>query len=114
MLRIKGSGPFPSAKIGDSDLTRVGQWVIAVGHPFDFPFTVTAGIVSALGRRSLGKNEIQDYIQTDVAVNPGSSGGPLFNTDGLVVGINTAIIAGAQNLSFSVRRSGAGTAREDI
>ena len=93
VLRIMGQGPFPAATIGDSDDIRVGQWVIAVGHPFDFPFTVTAGIVSALGRRNLGKNEIQDYIQTDVAVNPGSSGGPLFSTDGLVVGINTAIFS---------------------
>jgi len=93
VLRIKGKGPFKAAPIGDSAGLRVGQWVIAVGHPFDFPFTVTAGIVSALGRRSLGKNEIQDYIQTDVAVNPGSSGGPLFSTDGLVVGINTAIFS---------------------
>ena len=93
VLRIQGKGPFPAAIIGDSEEIRVGQWVIAVGHPFDFPFTVTAGIISALGRRNLGKNEIQDYIQTDVAVNPGSSGGPLFNTDGLVVGINTAIFS---------------------
>ena len=93
VLRIIGDGPFESAKFGDSNTVRVGQWVIAVGHPFEFPFTVTAGIVSALGRRGLGRNEIQDYIQTDVAVNPGSSGGPLFNTEGLVVGINTAIFS---------------------
>ncbi len=93
VLRIKGSGPFAAASIGDSDTLRVGQWVVAVGHPFDFPFTVTSGIVSALGRRSLARNEIQDYIQTDVAVNPGSSGGPLFNTDGMVVGVNTAIFS---------------------
>jgi S1-C subfamily serine protease len=70
---------------------RVGEWVVAVGHPFDFQFTVTAGIVSARGRRNLARDEIQDYIQTDAAVNPGSSGGPLFNLDGEVVGINTAI-----------------------
>ncbi len=93
VLQIMGDGPFQAADIGDSDGLRVGQWVIAVGHPFDFPFTVTAGIVSALGRRNLGKNEIQDYIQTDVAVNPGSSGGPLFNRKGMVVGINTAIFS---------------------
>ena len=59
--------------------------------PVQLPFTVTAGIVSALGRRGLARNEVQDYIQTDVAVNPGSSGGPLFNTAGRLVGINTAI-----------------------
>lgn len=93
VLKINGEGPFDSATMGDSDTLRVGQWVIAVGHPFDFPFTVTSGIVSALGRRSLGRNEIQNYVQTDVAVNPGSSGGPLFNTQGMVVGINTAIFS---------------------
>ena len=101
VLRILGDGPFVAANIGDSDDLRVGQWVIAVGHPFDFPFTVTAGIVSALGRRDLGKNEIQDYIQTDVAVNPGSSGGPLFNRAGTVVGINTAIHADGEGIGFS-------------
>jgi serine protease Do len=93
LLQIQGDGPFDAATFGDSNTLAVGQWVIAVGHPFDFPFTVTAGIVSALGRRGLGQNEIQDYIQTDVAVNPGSSGGPLFNTAGEVVGINTAIFS---------------------
>jgi len=93
LLQIKSNGPFEAATFGDSDALAVGQWVVAVGHPFDFPFTVTAGIVSALGRRGLGQNEIQDYIQTDVAVNPGSSGGPLFNTAGEVVGINTAIFS---------------------
>jgi serine protease Do len=82
--------------------------VVAVGHPFDFPFTVTAGIISALGRRDLGRNEIQYYIQTDVAVNPGSSGGPLFNTAGEVIGINTAIYtpdkenSGSAGISFAI------------
>lgn len=93
ILRIKGDDSFKAAKYVEEANVEVGQWVIAVGHPFDFPFTVTAGIVSALGRRSLGRNEIQDYIQTDVAVNPGSSGGPLFNTSGQLVGINTAIFS---------------------
>ena len=91
LLQISGEGPFPVAEIGDSDAVRVGHWVIAIGHPFDFQFTVTAGIVSARGRRNIIPEEIQDYIQTDAAVNPGSSGGPLFNLDGEIVGINTAI-----------------------
>jgi serine protease Do len=91
VLRITGEGPFPFAPIGDSGGLRVGHWVLAIGHPFDFQFTVTAGIVSARGRRNIVEDEIQDYIQTDAAVNPGSSGGPLFNLDGEVVGINTAI-----------------------
>ena len=91
VLQIEGEGPFPTAPVGDSDAVRIGHWVIAVGHPFDFQFTVTAGIVSARGRRNIIREEIQDYIQTDAAVNPGSSGGPLFNLRGEIVGINTAI-----------------------
>lgn len=91
VLRITGDGPFPVAPIGDSDALKIGHWVLAIGHPFEFQFTVTAGIVSARGRRNIVEDEIQDYIQTDAAVNPGSSGGPLFNLDGEVVGINTAI-----------------------
>ena len=93
VLQIQGEGPFEAARFEGAAPLAVGAWVVAVGHPFDFPFTVTAGIVSALGRRGLGHNEIQDYIQTDVAVNPGSSGGPLFDTAGHVVGINTAIFS---------------------
>ena len=93
MIQIQGDGPFEPATFDTSGSVKVGQWVVAVGHPFNFPFTVTAGIISALGRRGLAQNEIQDYIQTDVAVNPGSSGGPLFNTRGEVVGINTAIFS---------------------
>ncbi|MAY81179.1 MAG: hypothetical protein CL930_10400 [Deltaproteobacteria bacterium] len=91
ILKINSNNQFVAAQLGESSSMKIGQWVVAVGHPFDFPFTVTAGIISALGRRGLGQNEIQYYIQTDVAVNPGSSGGPLFNTDGEVIGINTAI-----------------------
>jgi len=83
--------PLPAAAVGDSDQVRVGEWVMAVGHPFDFQFSVTVGILSARGRRDLTRDEIQDYLQTDAAVNPGSSGGPLFNIRGELVGINTAI-----------------------
>ena len=93
VLGINGEVRSTPAAFGDDVSVKVGQWVVAVGHPFNFPFTVTAGIVSALGRRGLARNEVQDYIQTDVAVNPGSSGGPLFNTAGQVVGINTAIFS---------------------
>jgi len=92
VLLIEGQGErFPAATLGDSDAVRVGEWVVAIGHPFDFNFSVTAGIVSARGRRNLDSAEISDFIQTDAAVNPGSSGGPLFNIDGEVIGINTAI-----------------------
>lgn len=109
VLQIEGKGPFPWAPIGDSDALRVGDPVITVGHPFDFAFTVTAGIVSARGRRNVSEDEIQDYIQTDAAVNPGASGGPLFDRRGEVVGITTAIYASARGdgppptgLSFAI------------
>ena len=91
ILELAGDGPYPHVPIGDSDELRVGEIVIAVGSPFDFQSSVTVGVVSAKGRRGLSSREIQDYIQIDAAVNPGNSGGPLFNVDGEVVGINTAI-----------------------
>jgi serine protease Do len=91
VLHIESEEEFAHATLGDSDDVRVGEWVVAIGHPFEFSFTVTAGIVSARGRRNLNPAEISDFIQTDAAVNPGSSGGPLFNLDGEVIGINTAI-----------------------
>lgn len=111
VLRILDDGPFPWAELGDSDAVQVGQWVMTVGHPFDFQFTVTTGIISARGRRNLFHNEIQDYLQTDAAMNPGSSGGPLFDLSGRVIGINTAIYtapgAGNQNtgISFAIPSS---------
>jgi serine protease Do len=92
--------------LGDSDKVRVGEWVVAVGNPFDFTSTVTVGIVSALGRRELSPHEIQDYIQTDAAINPGNSGGPLVDLNGRVIGLNTAIYSpGAEQnagISFSI------------
>lgn len=93
LIRMTDASNLPVAEFGDSDSLRVGHWVLSIGHPFDFPFSVTAGIVSATGRRELVPSEIQDYIQTDASVNPGSSGGPLFDLDGRIVGINTAIFA---------------------
>jgi serine protease Do len=80
---------LPYAALGNSDVTEVGDWVVAIGNPFGFSLTVTAGIVSAKGR-ALGGN-YDEFIQTDAAINPGNSGGPLFDTNGKVVGINTAI-----------------------
>ncbi|MEC7948437.1 MAG: trypsin-like peptidase domain-containing protein, partial [Myxococcota bacterium] len=91
VLHIESDEEFVHGTLGDSDDVRVGEWVVAIGHPFEFSFTVTAGIVRARGRRNLNPAEISDFIQTDAAVNPGSSGGPLFNLDGEVIGINTAI-----------------------
>ncbi len=80
-------------KLADSDILEVGEWVIAIGNPYGLSHTVTAGIVSAKGRSGVGLTTYEDFIQTDAAVNPGNSGGPLLNLDGEVVGINTAILS---------------------
>ena len=90
LLRIHAPDLEP-AELGDSDAVQVGDWVLAIGDPFGLPQTVSAGIVSAKGRADVGIVEFEDFIQTDAAVNPGNSGGPLVDVDGRVVGINTAI-----------------------
>lgn len=95
---------LPAARIGKSSELAVGEWVLAIGSPFGFDFSVTAGIVSATGR-SLPRESYVPFIQTDVAINPGNSGGPLFNLDGEVVGINSQIYSrtgGFMGLSFSI------------
>lgn len=103
ILKIYTDG-YSVAKLGDASQLEIGQFVIAIGNPYGYQHTVTAGVVSALGRslRTQSGRLVDNVIQSDAALNPGNSGGPMINTDGEVIGVNTAIITGAQGLSFSV------------
>ena len=104
LLRIDESVTLPAARLGDSAKLRRGQIAIAIGNPLGFDATVTTGVVSALGRtlQSRSGRMIEDVVQTDAALNPGNSGGPLMSSAGEVIGINTAIIMGAQGICFAV------------
>ena len=103
VLQIESDQKFTPVKFGDSDTARIGDWVIAIGNPFGLGGTVTAGIISARNR-SIGLSRYEDYIQTDASINQGNSGGPLFNMDGDVIGINTAILgqSGSIGIGFAI------------
>lgn len=103
LLKVKATG-LPEVSLGNSDELKVGEWVLAIGSPFGFDYSVTAGIVSAIGR-SLPNESYVPFIQTDVAINPGNSGGPLFNLEGDVIGINSQIYTrsgGFMGVSFAI------------
>jgi serine protease Do len=101
LLRVTGGGTLPEAPLGDSDDLRVGEWVCAIGNPLGYVHSVTVGVVSFIGRK-LFDASLDDYIQTDAAINFGNSGGPLINARGEVIGINAAISARATNIGFAV------------
>ena len=107
VLRVEADGPLPFLEFGDSDKTRVGDWVVAIGNPFGFSGTVTAGIVSAR-KRDIRAGPYDDFIQTDAAINKGNSGGPMLDLDGKVIGVNTAITSpsgGSVGIGFAIPAS---------
>ena len=107
VLRIKADKPLPAAKWGDSDASRVGDWVIAIGNPFGLGGSVTAGIISAR-QRDINSGPYDDFLQTDASINRGNSGGPMFNIEGEVIGINTAIFSpsgGSVGIGFAIPSS---------
>ena len=105
VIKIDAKKPLPAAKLGNSDSMQVGDWVLAIGSPFGLNETVTAGIVSAIGRNIVPNRQFESFIQTDAAINPGNSGGPLVNMNGEIIGINTAIYTsggGYQGVGFAM------------
>src|SRR6185503_4843863 len=101
LLKVPADGRLPEAALGNSDTLRVGEWVCAIGNPLGYVHSVTVGVVSFIGRKLFDKS-LDDYIQTDAAINFGNSGGPLINSAGEVVGINSAINSRASNIGFAV------------
>ncbi len=101
LVKVNASGLRP-ASLGDSNQVKVGQWAIAIGSPFGLEQTFTVGVISAVGRRGLGHNSGEYYIQTDASINPGNSGGPLLDINGNVVGINNMILSSGQGIGFAI------------
>ena len=101
VIKVDATG-LPAAAFAPRERIRPGEWVVAIGSPFGLDYTVTAGVVSAVGRGGVGMNEIEDYVQTDASINPGNSGGPLVNLRGEVIGINTMIVGRGTGIGFAV------------
>ncbi|MBI2881179.1 MAG: Do family serine endopeptidase [Candidatus Tectomicrobia bacterium] len=93
VIRIRADRPLSAVQFGDSDRLRVGQWAIAIGHPYGLERSVTVGVISGVGRNGMGITHYEDFIQTDASIHPGNSGGPLLNAAGEVIGLNTAIVS---------------------
>ena len=103
VIKIDPDEDLPVLELGDSDAVEVGEWVVAIGNPYGFEHSVTAGVISAKNRSIHAQDvNFDGFLQTDAAINPGNSGGPLLNMEGQVVGINTAILPYAQGLGFAV------------
>lgn len=119
VIQILGEGPFPHLPLGNSDMLKVGEWVVAIGQPEGLSETVTQGIISAKHRTGLfsAPTTYQDYLQTDAAINPGNSGGPLMNLNGQVIGINSAIMTesgGFEGLGFAIPSNIAAHVSQDL
>jgi serine protease Do len=117
VIRVEGKRDLAPAKIGNSDAVQVGDWAVAIGSPFEYEATVTAGIISAKGREVDPRSQFQHFLQTDAAINPGNSGGPLLNIRGEVIGINTAIASrtgGFQGIGFALPINEAARVYNDI
>lgn len=113
LLKVDVKEDLPTLSFADSDQTKVGEWVLAIGNPFGLGHTVTAGIISAKGR-VIHAGPFDNFLQTDASINPGNSGGPLINMDGKVVGINTAIVPAGQGIGFAVPSSMASNVIEQL
>lgn len=104
LLKIQAEKPLPFLQLGNSEAAKVGDWVVAVGNPLGLGHTVTAGIISGKGR-NISDQLFEEFLQTDASINPGNSGGPLISLDGKVVGMNTAIVSGANTVGFAIPAS---------
>ncbi len=102
LVKISPRGAVPAAALGDSEEVKIGQWALAVGNPFGLDRTVTLGVVSGIGRQDINLSRYENYIQTDSSIFPGNSGGPLFNLNGEIIGINTAVINSVQGIGFAI------------